>query len=237
MKLYLSIPENWKSNISSFQCTPNNYLEMVKENCRDKWQSTKKVYTYLMGDIFPEKHQRRWANDLLLDFDSINWPIIYKNNYYCTLETKLRSFQIKLNLRAIVCNSQLFGFGMIENDLCTFCKKDSETVLHLFCTCTHVRKFWDDISSWLSHHFKCNIILNSFNKLFGFEYFESNAKTVVLNCFLFNARFSVFRHKCNNTKPTIESFVHSMRFVKSSEYIVAKRTGNLRKHYFKWTCV
>ena len=237
VKLYLSIPEKWEGNISSFQCTPNNYLEMVKENCRDKWQSTKKAYTYLMGDIFPEKHQRRWANDLLLDFDSINWPIIYKNNYYCTLETKLRSFQIKLNLRAIVCNSQLFGFGMIENDLCTFCKKDSETVLHLFCTCTHVRKFWDDISSWLSHHFKCNIILNSFTKLFGFEYFESNTKTVVLNCFLLNARFSVFRHKCNNTKPTIESFLHSMRFVKSSEYIVAKHTGNLRKHYFKWTCV
>ena len=31
-----------------------------------------------MGGIFPEKHQRRWANDLLLDFDSISWPIIYK---------------------------------------------------------------------------------------------------------------------------------------------------------------
>ena len=130
VKLYLSIPEKWEGNISSFQlqCTPNNYLEMVKENCRDKWQFIKKVYIYLMGDIFPEKHQRRWANDLLLDFDSINWPIIYKNNYYCTVETKLRSFQIKLNLRAIVCNSQLFGFGMIENDLCTFCKKVSETV-------------------------------------------------------------------------------------------------------------
>ena len=100
-----------------------------------------------MGDLFPEKYQRRWANDLLLDFDAINWPIIYKNNYYFTLETKLRSFQIKLNLRAIECNSQLFGFGLIENDLCTFCKKGSETVLHLFCIGIHVRKFWDDISS------------------------------------------------------------------------------------------
>ena len=57
-----------------------------------------------MGEIFSEKHQRRWANDLLLDFDSINWPIIHKNNYYCTLETKLQSFKIKLNLRAKVRN-------------------------------------------------------------------------------------------------------------------------------------
>ena len=94
-----------------------------------------------MGDIFPKKHQRRWANNLLLDFDFINWPIIYKNYYHCTLETKIRSFQIELNLRATVCNSQLFGFGLIKNDLCSFCKKGSETVLHLFCTSIHVRKF------------------------------------------------------------------------------------------------
>ena len=192
---------------------------------------------YFMGDIFPEKHQRRWANDLLLDFDSINWPIIYKNNYYCTLETKLLSFRIKLNLRAMVCNSQLFGFGLIEMICAYFAKKGSKTVLHLFCTCIHVQKFWNDISSWLSHHFKCDIILNDFYKLFGFEHFESNAKTVVLNCFLLNTRFLVFRHRCSNTKPTNESFLHYMRFVKSSEYIVAKHTGNLAKHYFKYTCV
>ena len=118
-----------------------------------------------------------------------------------------------------------------------FAKKVLKQLLHLFCTCIYARKFWDDKSSWLSHHFKCDVILNDLSKLFGFKHFESNAKTIVLNCFLLNARFSVFQHKCNNTKPTIESFLHSMRFVKSSEYIVAKHTGNLHKHYFKWTCV
>ena len=167
----------------------------------------KKVYIYLMGDIFPKKRQHRWANNFLLDFDSINWLIIYKNNYCCTLEMKLRSSQIKLNLRAIACNSQLFGFSLTENDLCTFCKKGSETVMHLFCTCIQVRKFRDDISSWLNCHFNCETILNDFNKLFVFEHFESNTKTIVLNCFLLNARFSVYRHRRSNTKPTIESFL------------------------------
>ena len=187
-----------------------------------------------MGVIF---HQRRWANDLLLDFDSKNWPIIYRNNYYCILGTKLQFLQIKLNRLAKVCNSHLIGFGLIENDLCTFCKRASETVLHLFCTCIHVLKFWNDISSWLNHNFKFDIILNDFNKLFGFEHFESNAKANVLNYFLLNARFSVFRQRCSNTKPVIKSFLDSMRIIESSECIVAKHTGTLDKHYFKWTCV
>ena len=159
--------------------------------------------------------------------------LFIKNNFYCALETKLRSFRIKLNLQAIICNSQLFGFGLNENDLCIFCKSASETALDLFCTCVHVLKFWDDISSWLIHHFKCDIILNDFNKLFGFEYFKSNAKTNVLNCFLLNARFLIFRHRSSNTKPTTETFLHSMRIIKSSEYVVANHTGTVDKHHFK----
>ena len=107
---------------------------MVKENCRDKWQSTKKVYTYLMGDIFPEKHQRRWANDLLLDFDSINWPIIYKNNHYSTLETKLRSFQIKLNLQAIVQYVTRSYLDLAR--LKTICAHFAKKILKQFCICS-----------------------------------------------------------------------------------------------------
>ena len=80
VKLYIFIPEKWEGNNPSFhfQRTPSNYLEIVKQNCHDKWQSTKKVYLYYsIGGIFPVKHQRRRANDLSLDFDSIKWPIIY----------------------------------------------------------------------------------------------------------------------------------------------------------------
>ena len=89
----------------------------------------------------------------------------------------------------------------------------------------------------LNYHFKCDIILNDFNKLFRFENFKSNVKTNILNCFLLNAKFSVFRHKFSNTKPAIESFLHSMRIIKSGEYIVAKHSGTLIKYYFKWTHV
>ena len=108
---------------------------------------------------------------------------------YYTSETKLQSFQTKLKLLAIIPNSQLFGFDLIENDLCTFCKRAFDAALHLFCSCVHMLKFWDNIYSWLSHHFKCNIYLNDLNKLFVFEYFESNAKTNVLNCFLLKPDF------------------------------------------------
>ena len=53
-------------------------------------------------------------------------------NYLCTFETKLHYFQIKLNLRVVVTNIQLFGFGLIESENCKFCNKAPETLLHFF---------------------------------------------------------------------------------------------------------
>ena len=58
---------------------------------------------------------------------------LYETNYYlCTINTKLRSFQIKLNVRLIVTNIQLSGFGLIESDNSKFCCKVPKTLLHFF---------------------------------------------------------------------------------------------------------
>ena len=83
-------------------------------------------------------------------------------------------------------------------------------------------------------HKRC---INDFDELFGFEHFKSNAKTNVQNSFILNARCLIFKPRCSNTKPAIESLLHSMRIIKSSEYVIAKHTGALEKHYLKWTCV
>ena len=40
----------------------------------------------------------QWCDILQHPSDAINWSTIYDNNYYATNDTKLRSFQIRLNL-------------------------------------------------------------------------------------------------------------------------------------------
>ena len=60
VELYLSIPEKWEEdNIPSFhfQRTPNNCLEIVKENCRDNGNIQKKVlYIYIQRVIYFQKN-------------------------------------------------------------------------------------------------------------------------------------------------------------------------------------
>jgi len=69
---------------------------------------------------------------LNLSPDAVLWSDVYKRNYFATPETKLRLFPIKLNLRAIVTNIALHGFGIKSTDKCTFCNFERETFVNLF---------------------------------------------------------------------------------------------------------
>ena len=87
--------------------------------------------------------------------NNIDWNKTYENIYFATNETKLLPFQIKLNLRSIVTNVQLAGFGIDASDHCVFCSKKPEAIISLFCMSKLVVIFWKDPSKWLSvklHH-------------------------------------------------------------------------------------
>jgi len=52
------------------------------------------VYLHVTNSTFPEKQQLRWVDEFSLNPITIKWTKIYTTNYYCTLETKLRSFKL-----------------------------------------------------------------------------------------------------------------------------------------------
>ena len=56
----------------------------------------------------------------------------------------------------------------------------------------------------------------------------------LINCFLLNARFLIYRCKIKNTNPNIMLFISSINSLKKSEYLIAKRNGDLKKHFCKW---
>ena len=103
--------------------------------------------------------------------DSLNWQNTYENNYYVTTnENKLRSFQIRLNLRSIVTQLQLHGFELVDDNLCKFCRKEPETLMHLFCDCEIVVSFWNNVREFISSRLQTNIVLRKQHMLFGFDH-------------------------------------------------------------------
>jgi len=74
--------------------------------------------------------------------------------------------------------------------------------MHLFCLCYYVDQYWNDVISWIGYYFRRKVDINNFIKFFGFKRFKNQNITDLLNCFLLNARFLIYRHKYAKTKPT-----------------------------------
>ena len=113
-KLCAALPSCWEEN-KNYQLPDNHDHIFAFRSALDNITfSTKWVYICLseFNIVEPIKQQELWSKDLNIQ-SVVDWDEIYKTNYLCTIETELRSFQIKLNLRVVITNIQLFGFGLI----------------------------------------------------------------------------------------------------------------------------
>ena len=170
IKLIAAIPTKWIQNLSltsNFDCFKNNVTQIVFT-----LTTCKKAYCLLIEKtkLLPKKQQNKWCEKLQITADFLNWQNIYENNYYATNETKLRSFQIRLNLRSIVTQLQLHGFELVDDNLCKFYRKEPETLMHLFCDCEIVVSFWNNVSEFLSSRLRTDIVLRKQHMLFGFDH-------------------------------------------------------------------
>ena len=172
-----AIPHSWETNSNTYcqEVMALSVEDLHEIHFPEGW-TTKSVYQSLLTAKMrlPLKQQNSWQRDLGVIIAANHWKAVYKINFLSTIESKLHSFQVKLNFRAIVTNKHLHGFGLIENGTCAFCKTETETLMHLFCTCTIVQCYWDDVNSWLSVFLPRPIVLTDFIKLFGFPEYEDN---------------------------------------------------------------
>ena len=85
----------------------------------------------------------------------INWKTIYQLSSQCTKSTKLMAFNFKFLHRRLSTDNFLKKIRLVESENCTFCQRETETLVHLLWECTKVQSFWISLSSWLQ---LCNVI-------------------------------------------------------------------------------
>ena len=110
----------------------------------------------------------------------------------------------------------LFVFKKVISPLCSFCKSEDETPLHLFFECTLTQNLWKQLSSFCRQ--RLNIpTLTPQSAIFGF-YEPQNKNEILINhlllifkLYLYNAResnkvnFVCFKAKITNIKDIEEN--------------------------------
>ena len=123
--------------------------------------------------------------------------------FLCTKITKLIVFQFKLLHRRLATNSFLTKINLKDNEQCTFCQNDKETLIHLFWTCEVSILFWQGFKQWAINRGELSNITNlSPYLVLGLK----PNKNKSINFYFLIARYFIWTCKMPNISPKIENF-------------------------------
>ena len=124
-----------------FSDSQHNGTDLMRRNTAWPNFSVKQVYRALVKPLInPPTAQK--SLEQCLGKSEIDWEEVYLTPLQITIELQLRVFQYKVLDNVLYLNDKLFNMGYAESPLCSLCKRENETVSHLFCNCTFTQQLW-----------------------------------------------------------------------------------------------
>ena len=80
----------------------------------------------------------------------LDWKEIYCIPFRVTVDFRSHKFQFKVLHSYLATNKFLHKIGLLPSFLCTFCRRESESIEHLLIECDHSNKFWQDLIDWFN---------------------------------------------------------------------------------------
>jgi len=120
-------------------------------------------------------------------------------------------FQFKFLHRRLFTNSFLHTIAVKENDLCTFCKEETDTLLHLFWQCKVTSLFWGSFFQWLQ---SCSLIQKGNHLVMitalGLKPDSSNTKLQInFSCLM--SRYYLWTCKLRDEIPNLPQFLRLLK--------------------------
>lgn len=130
-------------------------------------------------------------------------------NYQCMQENKLRSFQYKILQRFLTTNKFL-NICKISEDKCYFCKKETETLEHLFWDCVEVKKLWSSVIDILEPYINLREVINNKCVLLGTN---SGENKILVNHIINVIKRYIYVTKCSDRKLSYQGALAKVREV------------------------
>ena len=161
-------------------------LNNNKKGCRA-------VYDKLNVNELRPTSVQKWERDIRI-FTENEWKIYFSLPFKTTKDSKLRWFQIRLLHRILTTNKFMHMINRRENNLCSFCNYNTETILHLFWECAEIQDIWVRVFHWLNitQHI-ADFDLSAEIVLFGFKEKTNMSKSI--NLIILLIKYVIYRCK------------------------------------------
>jgi hypothetical protein len=225
--LISAIPNQWLAN-KRVMIQDDSQLMLV---CKMQ-KPSKYLYRNLCNEIstLPEKSFRKWKEELQLDEDITdieNMSKCFKQLYASTTSTKIREFQYRLLHRCIGINCKLFEWGIKDSYLCDLCGKETETYLHLFCTCEKTTSLWQVVKQWTQQNTGQDLDIQPANIILG-------NKNPATNTIITLTKMHIYACKMKKAIPRADDAIKKIEDTIEVEKIIATKNGTRGKFMKKW---
>ena len=196
-------------------------------------KGTRPLYDVLSANNSTIPSQERWQAELEqynIQISPEMWIAWYKLPWKCTNSTKLQSLQYKINHRFLVTNRILFHMNFRDDDVCSLCGADRETILHMFVECPQTKIFWNKLKEWMTEHMRCNIQLSETDILFG----KLGCNNSLVNHLLVTAKQYIYNTRLFGVALNLDSIVNIYKGTFKTEKLSAKVNSKNDMFVRKW---
>jgi hypothetical protein len=200
-------------------------LNKDKKGCRSIYKAMQNINQY------PNSLQK-WKDNLTAfsDLSFFQNNSIYDMVHRYTKDQKIIWLQFRINHRILATNYLLKKMNIIDDDTCTFCQNESETLFHLFCDCPIIKQFWLQVQNYVKE--KCNIDFH--NWLATDILFGSTKLDIVLNKIILIAKSHIYYSRIKKIRPNLENFKNQIVVNYKIEKYTAKQTSKYELFEKTW---
>jgi hypothetical protein len=215
-----SVSKGYKNQLTA--PVPTRDLQLLRQ-LKNAKKATSFAYELLnhANQVVPTA-QHKWeveCNKNVLGKTDIDWTYIYTMPYKCTLDTKTRYMQFRFIHRILHTNDFLYKIGIVENDECTFCNKDTEVMKHLMWSCKVVSTFLEMFLEWLIC-LNVNVHITYYEVCFGFS---NQILSSFPNMIILLAKRFIYRCRVQNQNPAFPNFKKFVFDIEKFEKIIAQK--------------
>ena len=142
--------------ISLILTIDNKEFDILKKKSKDYHMLIKKIIA-----LYP-KNSKHLCQDFNLTQDQLKKVFLLPHEI--AFEPYLKGFQYKVLNSTLFTNKELCKIGYIQDDKCSLCKTDSESLYHIFFECRHSKQFWKEFQYYRLLHIDKRIRLSDLTR-------------------------------------------------------------------------
>ena len=145
-------------------------------------------------------------------FGRLEWGNIFSNTHKISLDPRLKWFQLRVLFRIIPTNRYLHIRKIKDNNHCSFCLIDIETISHLLWSCPHSQTIWKRLEAQLKRGNDQCRNLNLTEKMILFGTIAETQENQILDLIILVGKYYIYTCKFSESLPIYNQFKAYLKF-------------------------